>query len=63
MNTQTSEGLSAYWDGYAGSSNPYPRKSPESKAWAHGWMNARKEEVELFRPEYPNFKPSVPISE
>jgi len=43
-----SEGLSAYWDGFAGSSNPYTRKTPESRAWAMGWMKGRREEKKMF---------------
>lgn len=52
-----SSGLSAYWDGYSGSSNPYEKGSEESKAWVTGWRKGRKEEIEMYGKSF------VPISE
>lgn len=56
-NEIVSSGLSAYWDGYSGSSNPYTKGSPESKAWGRGWLRGRSEEVQTYGKSF------VPISE
>lgn len=52
-----SMGYSAYWDAYSADSNPFTRGTPASKAFADGWMTARKEEKEQYGKNY------VPINE
>ena len=54
-------GNAAYWDGYTASSNHYPRGSQESKSWAEGWSEARREEMSM-KDELGITKPSVPVS-
>jgi len=53
-------GNSAYWDGYPADRNHYTRGSEESKAWAKGWAEARREEMSM-KDELGITKPSVPV--
>jgi hypothetical protein len=52
-----SSGLSAYWDGYSASANPYERKTPKWEYWTEGWRTGRREEIEMYGKSF------VPISE
>ena len=55
-------GNSAYWDGYPADRNHYTRGSKESKAWAKGWSNARKEELSM-KDDLGITKASVPLKD